>query len=135
VAFTQFSRCATSSFSRGMIVPLFVGREKSVKALEEVMRDDKHIIVVTQKNAQDDDPAPDADLRHGTIATVLQLLKLPDGTVKVLVEGLGRATIDRYLQTVDYFEAEASVLPSPRKTRRPRSRRLPARPLPSSKAM
>lgn len=95
----------------GMIVPLFVGREKSVKALEEVMRDDKHILVVTQKNAQDDDPAPDQIYDTGTIATVLQLLKLPDGTVKVLVEGLHRATIDRYLQTVDYFEAEASILP------------------------
>ncbi|MDB5586944.1 MAG: endopeptidase La, partial [Devosia sp.] len=97
----------------GMIVPLFVGREKSVKALEEVMRDDKHILVVTQKNAQDDDPAPDQIYATGTIATVLQLLKLPDGTVKVLVEGLGRATIDRYLQTVDYFEAEATVLEEP----------------------
>jgi len=97
----------------GMIVPLFVGREKSVKALEEVMRDDKHILVVTQKNAQDDDPAPDQIFTTGTIATVLQLLKLPDGTVKVLVEGLSRATIDRYLQTVDYFEAEATVLPEP----------------------
>jgi len=97
----------------GMIVPLFVGREKSVKALEEVMRDDKHILVVTQKNAQDDDPAPDQIYDTGTIATVLQLLKLPDGTVKVLVEGLSRATIDRYLQTVDYFEAEASLLPEP----------------------
>ncbi|GLQ09497.1 Lon protease [Devosia yakushimensis] len=97
----------------GMIVPLFVGREKSVKALEEVMRDDKHILVVTQKNAQDDDPSPDQIFETGTIATVLQLLKLPDGTVKVLVEGLNRATIDRYLQTVDYFEAEASVLPEP----------------------
>ncbi|MFD2649824.1 endopeptidase La [Devosia albogilva] len=97
----------------GMIVPLFVGREKSVKALEEVMRDDKHILVVTQKNAQDDDPAPDEIYATGTIATVLQLLKLPDGTVKVLVEGLNRATIDRYLQTEEYFEAEASILPEP----------------------
>ncbi|UYO00002.1 MAG: endopeptidase La [Devosia sp.] len=97
----------------GMIVPLFVGREKSVKALEEVMRDDKHILVVTQKNAQDDDPAPDQIYPTGTIATVLQLLKLPDGTVKVLVEGLHRATIDRYLQTEEYFEAEASILPEP----------------------
>ncbi|WIJ23560.1 endopeptidase La [Devosia sp. RR2S18] len=97
----------------GMIVPLFVGREKSVKALEEVMRDDKHILVVTQKNAQDDDPTPEQIYSTGTIATVLQLLKLPDGTVKVLVEGLSRATIDQYLQTVDYFEAEASVLEEP----------------------
>jgi ATP-dependent Lon protease len=97
----------------GMIVPLFVGREKSVKALEEVMRDDKHILVVTQKNAQDDDPAPQDIYTTGTIATVLQLLKLPDGTVKVLVEGLNRATIDRYLQTDEYFEAEATTLAEP----------------------
>ncbi len=97
----------------GMIVPLFVGREKSVKALEEVMRDDKHILVVTQKNAQDDDPAPGDIFATGTIASVLQLLKLPDGTVKVLVEGLHRATIDRYLQTEDYFEAEATALLEP----------------------
>jgi ATP-dependent Lon protease len=97
----------------GMIVPLFVGREKSVKALEEVMRDDKHILVVTQKNAQDDDPSPDEIYATGTIASVLQLLKLPDGTVKVLVEGLRRARIDKYLQTVDYFEAEATTLPEP----------------------
>ncbi len=97
----------------GMIVPLFVGREKSVKALEEVMRDDKHILVVTQKNAQDDDPSPDQIYATGTIASVLQLLKLPDGTVKVLVEGLSRASIERYLQTVDYFEAEASVMAEP----------------------
>ncbi|HWA20018.1 MAG TPA: endopeptidase La [Devosia sp.] len=97
----------------GMIVPLFVGREKSVKALEEVMRDDKHILVVTQKNAQDDDPRPEDIFATGTIASVLQLLKLPDGTVKVLVEGLNRATIDRYLQTTDYFEAEATALAEP----------------------
>lgn len=97
----------------GMIVPLFVGREKSVKALEEVMRDDKHILVVTQKNAQDDDPAPGDIFATGTIASVLQLLKLPDGTVKVLVEGLHRATIDHYLQTEDYFEAEATALVEP----------------------
>ncbi len=95
----------------GMIVPLFVGREKSVKALEEVMRDDKHILVVTQKNAQDDDPKPDDIYETGTIASVLQLLKLPDGTVKVLVEGLHRAKIEDYLQTEAYFEAEASILP------------------------
>ena len=97
----------------GMIAPLFVGREKSVKALEEVMRDDKHILVVTQKNAQDDDPKPEEIYETGTVASVLQLLKLPDGTVKVLVEGLNRANIDRYLQTEEYFEAEASVLEEP----------------------
>ena len=97
----------------GMIVPLFVGREKSVKALEEVMRDDKHILIVTQMDAQNDDPTPDEIYENGTIASVLQLLKLPDGTVKVLVEGLKRAKVDRYLQIDDYFEAEAIELPEP----------------------
>ncbi len=66
-----------------MIVPLFVGREKSVKALEDVMKDDKQILLVTQKNAADDDPTTEEIYRTGTIGTVLQLLKLPDGTVKV----------------------------------------------------
>src|SRR5690606_24858430 len=93
-----------------MIVPLFVGREKSVRALEEVMREDKHILVVTQKNAQEDDPEPDGIYEIGTIASVLQLLKLPDGTVKVLVEGLHRAKIENYVQTENYFEAQAEVL-------------------------
>ncbi len=94
----------------GMIVPLFVGRAKSVRALEEVMRDDKHILVVTQKNAQEDDPKPKDINEYGTIASVLQLLKLPDGTVKVLVEGLHRAKVKKYLQTEDYFEAVAEHL-------------------------
>ena len=79
-----------------MIVPLFVGREKSISALEEVMRADKHILLAAQKNAGDDDPAPDAIYPVGTLASVLQLLKLPDGTVKVLVEGTARAKILRY---------------------------------------
>ena len=73
-----------------MIVPLFVGREKSIKALEEVMRSDTFILLATQKNASDDDPATDAIYNVGTLASVLQLLKLPDGTVKVLVEGAQR---------------------------------------------
>ena len=66
-----------------MIVPLFVGRDKSINALEEVMRADKHILLAAQKNAGDDDPATDAIYPVGTLANVLQLLKLPDGTVKV----------------------------------------------------
>ncbi len=70
-----------------MIVPLFVGREKSIRALEEVMRSDVYILLATQKNASDDDPATDSIYEVGTLASVLQLLKLPDGTVKVLVEG------------------------------------------------
>jgi ATP-dependent Lon protease len=89
-----------------MIVPLFVGREKSINALEEVMRSDKQILLSAQKNAGDDDPAPDAIYQTGTLASVLQLLKLPDGTVKVLVEGTARARVLRYTDNADYFEAE-----------------------------
>jgi len=93
-----------------MIVPLFVGRDKSVRALEDVMKDDKQILLVTQKNAADDDPAVDAIFSVGTIGTVLQLLKLPDGTVKVLVEGGRRARIQRYTATDNFFEAEAEAI-------------------------
>jgi len=93
-----------------MIVPLFVGREKSIRALEEVMKGDRHILLATQKNAADDDPATDSIFTTGTLATVLQLLKLPDGTVKVLVEGAARAQVKRYTRTDDYYEAEASVI-------------------------
>ena len=93
-----------------MIVPLFVGREKSINALEEVMRSDKQILLSAQKNAGDDDPAPDAIYSTGTLASVLQLLKLPDGTVKVLVEGTARARVLRYTENVDYFEAEIERL-------------------------
>ncbi|MEZ5839652.1 MAG: endopeptidase La [Hyphomicrobiales bacterium] len=94
-----------------MIVPLFVGREKSIRALEEVMRADKQILLATQMNAGDDDPAPDAIYSIGTLATVLQLLKLPDGTVKVLVEGMGRAELLRYTDRSEYFEAQARFIP------------------------
>src|SRR5215813_7690958 len=93
-----------------MIVPLFVGREKSIKALEEVMRSDTFILLATQKNASDDDPATDAIYSVGTLASVLQLLKLPDGTVKVLVEGAARAQVKKYTDREDYFEAEAVVV-------------------------
>jgi ATP-dependent Lon protease len=93
-----------------MIVPLFVGREKSIRALEEVVKSDRHILLATQMNAADDDPATDAIYTIGTIASVLQLLKLPDGTVKVLVEGTGRAKIGAYSRTDDFYEAEAEVL-------------------------
>src|ERR1700694_5240491 len=94
-----------------MIVPLFVGRDKSINALEEVMRSDKHILLAAQKNAGDDDPATDAIYPVGTLASVLQLLKLPDGTVKVLVEGTSRARIARYTENADYFEAEVEPVP------------------------
>ena len=76
-----------------MIVPLFVGREKSVRALEEVMNDEKQILLLTQKNAAEDDPTADGLHTIGTMATVLQLLKLPDQTVRVLVEGKSRARV------------------------------------------
>ncbi|GGF51916.1 Lon protease [Terasakiella brassicae] len=91
-----------------MIVPLFVGREKSVRALEDVMKEDKQILLVAQKNATDDDPRADDIYEVGTVSTVLQLLKLPDGTVKVLVEGGRRARIDEYTQTDDFFQARVS---------------------------
>lgn len=90
-----------------MVVPLFVGREKSVRALDEIMKGDKQILLATQKNSVDDDPAADAIYQTGVLATVLQLLKLPDGTVKVLVEGKGRARLTRFTDREDYYEAEA----------------------------
>src|SRR6266853_1940992 len=93
-----------------MIVPLFVGREKSIKALEEVMRNDTFILLATQKNASDDDPATDAIFEIGTLASVLQLLKLPDGTVKVLVEGAQRGKVLNYTSRAEYYEATAVVL-------------------------
>jgi len=93
-----------------MIVPLFVGREKSIRALDDVMKDDKQILLVTQRNAADDDPAPKDIHTVGTIGSVLQLLRLPDGTVKVLVEGGARARIQDYVKTDDFFQARAEVL-------------------------
>src|ERR1700751_4463974 len=93
-----------------MIVPLFVGREKSVRALEKVTQSDTSILLATQRNASDDDPATNAIFEVGTLASVLQLLKLPDGTVKVLVEGTQRARILKYTDRADYYEAEAGVL-------------------------
>ncbi|MEI8393086.1 MAG: endopeptidase La [Rhodospirillaceae bacterium] len=93
-----------------MIVPLFVGREKSVRALEDVMKDDKQILLVTQKNAAQDDPQPADIFNVGTVGTVLQLLKLPDGTVKVLVEGVQRAAITSYSENDDFFQASAELI-------------------------
>ncbi|MCJ8141373.1 endopeptidase La [Ancylobacter sp. A5.8] len=93
-----------------MIVPLFVGREKSIRALEEVMRNDTFILLATQENASDDDPSTDTIYKIGTLASVLQLLKLPDGTVKVLVEGISRAKVDHYTDRSDLYEAEAVAL-------------------------
>ncbi|GHD07562.1 endopeptidase La [Tianweitania populi] len=96
-----------------MIVPLFVGREKSIKALEEVMGADRQILLATQMNAADDDPASDAIFDVGTLANVLQLLKLPDGTVKVLVEGTTRAKITEFTDRGDFHEAQAVTLDEP----------------------
>ena len=93
-----------------MIVPLFVGREKSVRALEEVMQDDKQILLSSQIDPAEDDPAQDDIYRVGVLANVLQLLKLPDGTVKVLVEGVSRVRITEYLENDDYFAARAEYI-------------------------
>jgi ATP-dependent Lon protease len=93
-----------------MIVPLFVGREKSVRALESVMKDDKQILLVAQKNAAQDDPSAEDIYKVGTVSTILQLLKLPDGTVKVLVEGVRRAKITSFKETEAYFEVFAETL-------------------------
>ena len=93
-----------------MIVPLFVGRAKSVNALENVMKDDKQILLVTQKNASDDDPGVKDIYTVGTLGTVLQLLKLPDGTVKVLVEGMQRVRIGEYTENAEFFEGYAELI-------------------------
>ncbi|TNF20491.1 MAG: endopeptidase La [Rhodobacteraceae bacterium] len=93
-----------------MIVPLFVGREKSVKALEEVMADDKQILLSSQIDPSVDDPAADGIYKAGVLANVLQLLKLPDGTVKVLVEGVARVRIVEYLENDEFFEAKCDYL-------------------------
>ena len=93
-----------------MIVPLFVGRDKSVHALESVMRDDKQILLVAQKDAAVDDPGTDDIHKVGTVGTVLQLLKLPDGTVKVLVEGGARARIVSYEDSESFFQAHVEMI-------------------------
>ncbi|HLG89909.1 MAG TPA: endopeptidase La [Alphaproteobacteria bacterium] len=93
-----------------MIVPLFVGREKSVRALDDVMREDKQILLATQKNAAQDEPSEEDIYRVGTIGTVLQLLKLPDGTVKVLVEGVQRAKILRFTDNPMFFQGVAEPI-------------------------
>ncbi len=95
-----------------MVIPLFVGREKSIQALEQAMANDKKIFLVAQKDAGQDDPNPDDIYRIGTISTILQLLKLPDGTVKVLVEGGERARVEAFSEEAGYFGAELTVLDS-----------------------
>ncbi|WP_114966831.1 endopeptidase La [Alkalilacustris brevis] len=93
-----------------MIVPLFVGREKSVRALEEVMQEDRQILLSSQIDAAEDDPTEAGIYKAGVLANVLQLLKLPDGTVKVLVEGQSRVRITEFLPNDSYFEARAEPL-------------------------
>src|SRR5262245_35536155 len=93
-----------------MIVPLFVGRKKSILALEKAMRSDTFILLATQKNASDDEPTTEAVYEIGTLASVLQLLKLPDGSIKVLVEGVQRAKVVKYTDRTEYYEAEAVAL-------------------------
>ncbi len=95
-----------------MVIPLFVGREKSIKALDAAIEADKQIMLVAQKTASLDDPGPDDIYRIGTVATILQLLKLPDGTVKVLVEGLERAQIVHFTENEEHFTAQIAVLKS-----------------------
>lgn len=93
-----------------MVIPLFVGREKSIEALEAAMTGEKQILLLAQRNPADDDPGEDALYRVGTIATVLQLLKLPDGTVKVLVEGEQRGTVERYMEVDGHCRAEVALI-------------------------
>jgi len=95
-----------------MVIPLFVGREKSIEALERAMESDKRVVLVAQKDAAHDDPGLDDIYGIGTIASILQLLKLPDGTVKVLVEGGERAQIDEFVETETLFSANVSI-PTP----------------------
>src|SRR6516162_11818898 len=90
-----------------MVVPLFVGRQKSIKALEEAMNKQKFILLAAQKDAKTNDPGEEDIYKVGTLGTVVQLLRLPDGTVKVLVEGKKRARIARYLDHAEYFLVEA----------------------------
>src|SRR6266487_324647 len=95
-----------------MVVPLFVGREKSINALEEaVNRDVKEIVLAAQKKAKTNEPAADDIFAVGTIGTIIQLLRLPDGTVKVLVEGKRRARIRKFTDNADYFEVEVEEIP------------------------
>jgi len=93
-----------------MVIPLFVGRDKSIKALEAAMEEEKEILLVAQKSASEDDPSEEDVYRIGTLSTILQLLKLPDGTVKVLVEGGQRAKIVNFLEAEEFFTAQIAVL-------------------------
>lgn len=93
-----------------MVLPLFVGREKSIRSLEEAVQGGKQIFLAAQNDAADDDPNPEQIFSSGTVANILQLLKLPDGTVKVLVEGISRATIVDYVETEESFVVDATTV-------------------------
>ena len=95
-----------------MVIPLFVGREKSIKCLESAMDNDKQVLLVAQKDSNIDEPESTDIYEVGTVATILQLLKLPDGTVKVLVEGQQRAAVKEFLDTDDFFVVNAEFLQS-----------------------
>jgi ATP-dependent Lon protease len=96
-----------------MVIPLFVGREKSILALEAAMSDNKKILLLAQKNAEDDDPSSKNLYQIGTLSTILQMLKLPDGTIKVLVEGGDRVLVKSILETNEYFSASTQLLEKP----------------------
>ena len=95
-----------------LVIPLFVGRKKSIKALEVAMQAGKQIMLAAQKSASDDDPTTEQIHTVGTVASILQLLRLPDGTVKVLVEGEQRANLLRYVETGEYFSADVEIIES-----------------------
>ena len=95
-----------------MVIPLFVGREKSIRCLDLAMENDKQVFLVAQKDAAIDDPQADDVYQTGTVATILQMLKLPDGTVKVLVEGVQRARVCQFVETQEYFSADIEYLTS-----------------------
>ena len=94
-----------------MVIPLFVGRPKSIKALEAAMEEGKNVVLVAQKSAANDEPTPEDLYEVGTVASILQMLKLPDGTVKVLVEGVHRARINHVLNVKENYEADVSPIP------------------------
>ena len=97
----------------GMVLPLFVGRERSIKALELAMEGDKNIILASQKDANIEEPEIKDIFEIGVVATIMQLLKLPDGTVKVLVEGEKRVKVDKFIDGDDCFSAEVSAVEAP----------------------
>tara|TARA_B100000941_G_scaffold39945_1_gene24019 strand:- start:104 stop:2488 length:2385 start_codon:yes stop_codon:yes gene_type:complete len=96
----------------GVVTPLFVGRDKSINALQKAMADDKSVMLIAQRNADDEDPKKDDLYKIGTVSTILQLIKLPDGTFKVLVEGIKRASLEKIKDKKDYLESEVEILNS-----------------------